>query len=135
MNPTKIAIVQESCVYLDLKASVQKALKLIDEAANNGANILVFGETWFSGYPSWLDYVPHAARWNHPPVKEVWAQTFDNAMEVNGPEVALLAEAAKKTGVFLIIGFNEAIRKGRGNGTIYNSILMMISDLEPSPAR
>lgn len=130
MKPTKIAIIQESCVYLNLEASLKKALKLIEEASQKGADIIVFGETWFSGYPSWLDHIPNAARWNYPPVKEVWTQTFDNAIEVGGDEVRILSEAAKKSNVFLVIGFNEAIRTGRGNGSLYNSILMIGTDGE-----
>jgi len=127
MKPTKIAIVQESSVFLNLEASIAKALKIIEEAADNKADIVVFGESWFGGYPSWLDYIPNAGRWNYPPVKEVWADTFENAMEVEGREVVILAEAAKKVGVFLVFGFNEVIRKGRGNGTLYNAILMIDS--------
>lgn len=127
MKSTKIAIVQESTVFLDLAASIQKALKIIQEAAANGADIVVFGESWFGGYPSWLDFVPNAARWNYPPIKEVWTETFENAMEIESKEVDILAEAAKKSGVFLIFGFNEAIRKGRGNGSLYNAILMIDS--------
>lgn len=130
MKSTKIAIVQESTVFLDLAASIQKALKIIQDAAANKADIVVFGESWFGGYPSWLDFIPNAARWNYPPIKEVWAETFENAMEIESKEVDILAEAAKKSGVFLIFGFNEAIRKGRGNGSLYNAILMIDSQGE-----
>lgn len=128
MKSTKIAIVQESTVFLNLEASIHKALKIIQEAAESNADIVVFGESWFGGYPSWLDYIPNAARWNYPPIKEVWADTFENAMEIESNEVGILAEAAKNAGVFLVLGFNEAIRKGRGNGTLYNSILMIDSN-------
>ena len=128
MKATKIAIVQESNVYLNLAASLDKALKIIQEAADNKADIVVFGESWFGGYPSWLDYIPNAARWNYPPIKKVWADTFENAMEIDGKEVDILAKAAKKAKLFLVLGFNEAIRKGRGNGTLYNSILMIDQD-------
>ncbi len=125
MKPTKIAIVQESTIFLKLEASIDKALILIQEAIDNQSDIIVFGESWFGGYPSWLDYIPNAARWNYPPIKEVWADTFENAMEVDSKEVKRLTEAAKEAGVFLVLGFNEAIRKGRGNGTLYNSILII----------
>ncbi len=125
MKTTKIAIVQESSVFLDLEASIQKALDLIAEASSNKADIVVFGESWFGGYPSWLDYIPNAGRWNYNPIKEVWADTFENAMEMGGKEVLRLSQAAKEAGVFLVLGFNEVIRKGRGNGTLFNAILMI----------
>jgi predicted amidohydrolase len=130
MKSTKIAIVQESTVFLNLEASIHKALKIIQEAAESNADIVVFGESWFGGYPSWLDFIPNAARWNYPPIKKVWADTFENAMEIDSKEVGVLAEAAKNASVFLVLGFNEAIRKGRGNGTLYNSILMIDSNGE-----
>lgn len=125
MKATKIAIVQESSVFLNLKASVEKALDFISQASKNKADILVFGESWFGGYPSWLDYIPNAARWNYAPVKKTWSETFENAMEMGSDEITRLSEAAKKANVFLIFGFNEAIKKGRGNGTLYNAILMI----------
>ena len=125
MKPTKIAIIQEPSVFLNIEASIKKALELIQEAAFNKADIVVFGESWFGGYPSWLDYIPNAGRWNYEPIKEVWANTFENAMEVGGKEIESLRKAAKNAGVFLILGFNEVIRKGRGNGTLYNAILMI----------
>ena len=37
-------------VEFDLNATVAKGLKLIGEAANNGANLVVFPELWFPGY-------------------------------------------------------------------------------------
>lgn len=125
MKTTKIAIVQESSVFLDLEASIQKALDLIAEASSNKADIVVFGESWFGGYPAWLDYIPNAGRWNYNPIKEVWAVTFENAMEMGGKEVLRLSQAAEEAGVFLVLGFNEVIRKGRGNGTLFNAILMI----------
>jgi predicted amidohydrolase len=126
MSGTKIAIIQEPSVYLNLEASVEKALKLIHEAVTVGkADIVVFGETWFGGYPSWLDYIPNVARWNYEPIKTVWVETFENAMEIGDRFMERLAQAAKEENVFLIFGFNEAIRQGKGNGTLYNAILMI----------
>ena len=37
-------------VEFDLNATVAKGLKLIGEAADNGANLVVFPELWFPGY-------------------------------------------------------------------------------------
>jgi len=130
MKSSKIAIVQESTVFLNLKESVTKALKIIKEAAEKKADMIVFGETWFGGYPAWLDHIPTTTKWNYPPIKEVWADTFENAMEVDGEEVQKLAASAKKHGISLIFGFNEAIRKGRGNNSMYNSILIINSQGE-----
>lgn len=128
MNSSKIAIVQESGVYLNLEKSLEKAVKLIKNAKQNHANCVVFGESWFGGYPSWLDYIPNTARWNYAPIKEVWAQTFKNALEIASSEIKLLAETAKNERVYLVFGFNERISKGKGNSTLYNSIMIIDDD-------
>jgi predicted amidohydrolase len=77
--------------------SLAKALDLIRDAAKQGAGLIVFGETWFPGYPVWLDVCPGAALWNHAPTKEVFAELRENSISVAGPEVAHLADAARVT--------------------------------------
>ena len=39
---------------MDLNASIDKAIGLIDEAANNGAKLIAFSECWLPGYPFWV---------------------------------------------------------------------------------
>ena len=52
MKSLRIAIIQHKPVHLNLQASTEKALALIKEAAKQEAQLIVFGETWLSGYPS-----------------------------------------------------------------------------------
>ena len=40
--------------YLDLAASVDKAVGLIELAAQEGARLLAFPEVWLPGYPWWI---------------------------------------------------------------------------------
>ncbi len=64
-----VGIVQASPVFMNLDASVARAVELIERAAQKGAKLIAFGETWLPGYPAWLDYSPNAALWNHEPTK------------------------------------------------------------------
>ncbi len=73
-DPISVAIIQESPVYLDLEASVAKAIRLAEKAALDGARVIAFGETWLPGYPAWLDYCSYAALWDHAPAMEVFAR-------------------------------------------------------------
>ncbi|MCB0292882.1 MAG: carbon-nitrogen hydrolase family protein, partial [Calditrichaeota bacterium] len=50
LTPFKIALIQEPPVFLNLEASVVKALNLIETAAGSGARIIIFPETWLPGY-------------------------------------------------------------------------------------
>jgi nitrilase len=118
-----VGIIQASPVYLNLKESILKAKQLMSEATGKGAKLIVLGETWLPGYPSWLDYCPDIALWNHPPTKEVFAQLRQNSVSVPGKEMADLGELARKLNITLVIGVNEKIDSGPGNGTLYNSLI------------
>ena len=124
----KVAIAQAGPVFLDAKASLAKAPGLIEQAAAAGAQLVVFGETWLPGYPAWLDYCPEAALWNHEPTKNVFARLRQNSVVVPGPATRQLGETAKRLQVNLVIGVNERVDSGPGNGTLYNSLLTFGAD-------
>lgn len=119
----KVALVQASPIFNDLGKSVAKAVQKIEEAAALGANFVAFGETWLAGYPAWLDCAPNAALWNHEPTKRVFAQMRQNSVVVGSRETAILGAAAKVNKVAVVIGANERVESGIGNGTLYNALL------------
>ena len=120
---TTVALVQASPIFNDLGRSVAKAVQKIEEAAALGANLVAFGETWLAGYPAWLDCAPNAALWNHEPTKRVFAQMRQNSVVVGSRETAILGEAARANKVAVVIGANERVEVGIGNGTLYNALL------------
>jgi nitrilase len=124
----RVAIVQSSPVFLDLEASVAKAITLGDEAARGGARLVTFGETWLPGYPAWLDHCSDVALWDHAPTKKVFAMLRQNSVVVPGPETARLAQLAGDHKLTLVIGVNERVARGPGNGTLYNSLLTFSSE-------
>src|SRR5882724_6003720 len=88
--PISVAIIQHGPVFLDLEASVAKAVTLTEEAARKGARVVTFGETWLPGYPAWLDHCSDVALWDHTPSKEVFARLRQNSVAVSGN--AILAQ-------------------------------------------
>ena len=118
-----IGVVQSAPEYLNVAKSLQKVEVLLREAAAKGAQLITFGETWFTGYPAWIDYCNEYAKWNFQPTKAVFAKTYENSLDVNGPEVAQIGKWAKELGVVVVMGINEKVSAGIGNGTIYNSLL------------
>lgn len=117
-----IGIVQHAPAYLDKEKCLEKAEMLIHEAAKKGANVIVFGETWFTGYPAWLDYCEDYAQWDFKPTKQAFAKLHANSLEVTGKEVSQIGEWAKNLGVVIVMGANEVVGSGPGSGTIYNSL-------------
>ena len=128
MSSTIVSIVQARPVFMNLDASVARAVGLIEQAARKGAKLVAFGETWLPGYPAWLDHSPHAALWNHEPTREVYAQLRRNSVVVPGRETETLGEVARELGVVIVIGVNERVEQGAGNGTLYNSLLTFGAD-------
>jgi nitrilase len=124
----RVAIAQSAPVYLDKQASLAKALDLIQQGANRGARLVAFGETWLPGYPAWLDVCPGAALWENPSAKDVFARLRANSIVVPGEEVRALCEAARDLKIAIVIGVNERVDSGPGNGTLYNSLLTISED-------
>jgi predicted amidohydrolase len=118
-----IGVVQAAPSYLNVEKSLVKVERLLWEAAASGANLVTFGETWFTGYPAWIDYCDGYTRWDAKATKEVFAQMHTNSLEVNGPEVKQIGEWARELGVAIVMGINEKVTSGPGNGTIYNALL------------
>src|SRR6266850_910802 len=124
----RVAAVQAAPVFLDLGGSVEKAVRLVGEAAARGARLAAFGETWLPGYPAWLDLCPGAAVWDHPPAKKAYARLLENSVAIPGPETERLAEAARAHGTVVVIGVHERVPAGPGHGTLYNTQIVFGAD-------
>ncbi len=124
----RAALIQARPPYYDLDACIAKAVALIAEAARNGAQLAAFGETFFPGYPAWLDYAVDYARWDHSPTKQLYARLVANSLAVSSPHMRQLQDCAAREGIVLVVGFNEKVRAGRGNRSLYNSIVIIDAD-------
>ncbi len=113
----RAAAVQAAPVFLDTDATIEKACRLIAEAAAGGAKLVVFPEVFVPGYPYW--------NWTMTPVKgSAWFEKlFRAAINVPGPEVDALRIAARDAGAHVVIGINE--RDPYSMGTLYNSLLFI----------
>ncbi|MBO9602839.1 MAG: carbon-nitrogen hydrolase family protein [Novosphingobium sp.] len=119
---SKVAAVQAAPVFLDSAATVDKACALIAEAAGNGAQLVAFPEVFISAYPywSWLMNPIEGSAWFERLVK--------SAIEVPGPEIARICEAAREYACTVVIGCNE--RESRRLGTLYNTNVIISSSGE-----
>ena len=106
----RAAAVHAASVFLDREASTDKACKLIEEAAEGGAQLIAFPETFIPGYPFWI--------WTHTPTNgaPLFAEYFANSVELDSDCLKRIGAAARKAGAHVVMGINE--RKG---GTLYNT--------------
>ena len=45
---------QAAPAFLDLQAGIAKSIRLIEEAAQAGADLIAFPEVWLPGYPFYV---------------------------------------------------------------------------------
>jgi nitrilase len=122
MTQYKAAVVQTASVPFDAMASAGKAATLIREAAANGARLAVFPEVFLGGYPKGASFgTPVGMR--KPEGRDAYRRYHEGAIDLDGPEAALVAEACAETGLFVVIGCLE-----RDGGTLYCTALFFDGD-------
>lgn len=124
----RVAIAQSSPRYLDLEGTLDKTSELCAAAAADGAQLIVFGETWLTGYPTWLDHCPGAALWDHMPTRQVYAALRRASIVIPGPETERIGRMAKEANAVIVVGANERVDAGAGNGTLFNVLLTFDAD-------
>ena len=127
MTILRAAVVQ-AFVPHDLAAGLTITAARTAEAAEQGATLVVFPETWLPGYPIWLDVCRDVALWDHAPVKAVYRRLAEESVAVPSAATRQLGEIARANGVTLVIGVSERVDDGPGRGTLYNSILTFGAD-------
>jgi nitrilase len=121
-NVVRAAVVQAGAVPFDCEASVDKAARLIGDAAAKGAKVIVFPEAFVPGYPKGLNYgVVVGAR--DAAGREEFRIYLDAAIEVPGPLTQRLGEAAAAHDAYVVIGVIE-----RDGGTCYCTALFFGPD-------
>ena len=115
-SSVRAACVQAEPVIFDRAGTLEKLSVLASEAAGEGAQIILFPETFVPVYPSnrWARHLAHGADGT-----KIFARLLEQSLEVPGPHAAQLAGVAREHGIWLAVGINE-----RERGTIYNSLLL-----------
>jgi nitrilase len=118
----RVAVVQAAAVPFDTEACVDKAVRLIGEAADTGAKVILFPEAFIPGYPKGLNYgLVVGAR--DSAGREEFRITLDAAIDVPGPQTQRLGEAAAVHGCYVVMGVIE-----REGGTCYCTVLFFGPD-------
>lgn len=121
-STVQVAVVQAGSIPFDADACVDKAVRLIAEAAAGGAKVIVFPEAFITGYPKGLNYgLVVGAR--DPVGREEFRLYLESAIEVPGPETRRLGEAAAIHGAYVVMGVIE-----RELGTCYCTVLFFGPD-------
>ena len=124
-RPVTVACVQAEPAILDLEGTLDKLESLASEAAGNGAELVVFPETFVPVYPS-SRWAKAFAGWQNTAAQETFARIAQNSVAVGSDAERRLGATAEELGIWLVTGVNEV--ESERPGTIYNSLLYHAPD-------
>lgn len=117
-SPTvRATVVQASTIFYDTPATLDKAERLLAEAASYGSQLVVFPEAFVGGYPRGSNFGVSIGN-RTLKGKEDFRKYHAAAINVPGPEVDRLASMAGKYKVFLVMGVIE-----RDGYTLYCTVV------------
>jgi nitrilase len=120
LRTVRVAAIQATPAILDAAACVEKAVRLLHEAAEEGVELAVLPETFVPLYPSnaWAKGAAAFDGWD-----ELWERLWENSVDVPGPLVDRLVEACRERGLHAVVGVNE--RERERPGSLYNTMLTL----------
>ncbi|ATZ56735.1 hypothetical protein BCIN_13g05670 [Botrytis cinerea B05.10] len=86
-------------VEFDLNATVAKGVTLIREAARNDANLIVFPELWFPGYPKGLA--------DNVTIADHLQNYVDNSLVIGSSQWQKIIETVKNESIYAALGFSH----------------------------
>ena len=110
-----LAAAQVEPVYHDKEGTLDRTCEWIERAGDAGADLVVFPETYFPGYPYWRGSVS-IPRWT-----ELMVDLQKNSLHVADDAVEVIGETAAEADVHVALGTNERSDRA-GSDTLYNSI-------------
>ncbi|KKY23776.1 putative nitrilase [Diplodia seriata] len=116
----RVAACHASPVVLSAAETTKKCIRLIHEAASNGAHLVVFPETYIPAFPLWSSMLAPTA--NH----DLFARMARESVYADGDEVAAIRAAARETGVAVSVGVSEKVRYS--SATLFNANLVIGGD-------
>lgn len=119
---SRIAVVQSPPALLKKRETLDLVVSHVNEAASEGAELVVFPEAYLPGYPTWA--------WRLRPggdmalSGELHALLRNNAVDLEKGELKPVQDAAAENGVTVVIGINEL--DGRYSGTtMFNTVVVI----------
>ena len=116
-----IGLAQIAPVWLDREATLTKIVSCIDEAAEKGCQLVVFGEALLPGYPFWVERTD-GARFNSQIQKEIHAHYLDQALQIEAGHLDQVCALAAKNKLAVYLGTIER-PVDRGGHSVYASLV------------
>lgn len=117
----KIALAQVAPCWLDREATLGKVLARVEEAADQGARLVVFGEALVPGYPFWPE-LTDGARFESAEQKTLFAHYARNAVDIAAGQLDALCATAARRNIAVYLGTIERSVE-RGGYSLYATLV------------
>jgi nitrilase len=107
--------------FFDKRRTLEKTLRVVEEAGRLQLDLLVFPETYLAAYPYWRGSVSVRRS------TELVVEMQRHAIRADGEEARTIAEAARRARVHCVVGCNE-LDDRPGSLTLYNTLLFIGRD-------
>src|SRR3989475_12740294 len=125
--PPRGAVIQYPPVLLHRDKTIKRGVQLMEEAAEGGARLVSFPETWLPGYPEWL--------WRLRPgddyelTGKIHGRLLENAVDLKAGHLKPIQAAARRLKQTVSIGIHERDSEF-SRGTLYNAVVLIGPDGE-----
>ncbi len=118
----RVAVAQAAPVLFDREATVEKACRLIGEAASCGAELVLLPEAFIPAYPRGLSFGAVVGS-RSGEGRAQWQRLWEQSVEVPGAHTAVLGAACRDAEIVAAVGVVE-----RERGTLYCTLLFFGPD-------
>lgn len=102
----KVSVVQASPELFDLTSTLNKAERLVKDAAAQGSKLILFPEAFVSVYPRGLSFGTVVGS-RKPEGRDLWQKYWESSVMEGDEACHRLGAIAKQSNIFLVIGVNE----------------------------
>ncbi len=115
----KVCLIQESPVFFDKTRTLQKVHDLVKKYAKQGADLIVFPESFIPGYPRGFDFgAIIGSRTDEG--RALYSEYYNNSISLESEDLKELEALSVSQNVYLVIGATE---RQENNGSLYCSML------------
>lgn len=120
-QPLIVALPQLAPLWMDRDASLAKVISTIENAAKEGASLIVFSEGFVPGYPFWVD-ITGGASFNNDVQKELFSLYSDQAVTPEKGHLVGVCAALKAANMACYLGVIERAADRSGH-SLYCSFI------------
>src|ERR1051325_5538100 len=122
VSPHRVAVVQHPPVTLHRDRTIKRGVELMEEAAEGGARLVSFPETWLPGYPEWLWRLRPGG--DYELTGEIHRRLLQHSVDLAAGQLKPIQAAARKLKQTVSIGVHERDSQF-SRGTMFNTVVLI----------